>query len=159
MRARLAILAAAGSAALLLAALAFQYLGGLAPCPLCITQRWPHLAAVATGAAVAVALRLLGRVPAVLPLLGAGLATATAGVGVYHTGIERGWWPGPDSCAAPDLGGLAPAELLDAILAAPLVRCDEVPWSFLTLSMASWNAVASAVLALLWLAALRFPAR
>lgn len=42
-------IAAAGSAALLLGALAFQYLGGLAPCQLCIWQRWPHLAAVLIG--------------------------------------------------------------------------------------------------------------
>ncbi len=143
----LLLLAAAGSAALLAGALAFQYLGGLAPCPLCLWQRWPHAAAVALGA--------LG---AVLPAawvagLGAVAAAASGGIGVYHTGVERGWWQGPATCAGADVGGLTPEELLARIMQAPLVRCDEVAWSLGGLSMASWNAVLSFALAALWLAA------
>lgn len=153
MRARLSVLAAAGSAGLLLAALWFQHVGGLAPCPLCITQRWPHAAAVAAGGLAVLAAAWLGRVPRLLPLLGAAAAATTAGVGLYHTGVERGWWAGPDSCAAPDLGALSADQLLDAILAAPVVRCTDVPWEWLGLSMASWNALASAGLAVVWLAA------
>jgi disulfide bond formation protein DsbB len=159
MRARLSLAAAAGSAALLLAALWFQHFGGLAPCPLCLWQRWPHGAALAVGGLVALAAAVTGRVPVVLPLLGAAAAATTAGIGVYHTGVERGWWPGPDTCAAPDFGALTPDELLSAILAAPVVRCTDVPWEALGLSMASWNALASAGLALLWLAAAVAPRR
>ena len=152
-RRRIALLAAGGSAALLLAALAFQYLGGMAPCPLCIWQRWPHLAAVAAGA---MALAVPG---ALLPLLGAAAALSSAGIGAYHTGVERRWWDGPQACAgASDIGALTPQQLLDQILAAPVVRCDEVPWEMFGLSMATWNAIASLGLAGLWLwAALRRP--
>jgi disulfide bond formation protein DsbB len=143
----LVILAMAGSVALLAGALAFQHIGGLAPCKLCIWQRWPHAAAVLIGL---FALFLPGRG---LPLLGAVAALVTAGVGFYHTGIERQWWPGPTTCTAGPIGGLSSEELLNQILAAPVVRCDEVAWSLAGLSMASWNAVLSLLLALLWLAA------
>lgn len=150
-----ALLAALGSAGLLVAALGFQYLGGLPPCPLCLWQRWPHLAAVAIGLVVAARLAAGLGMPAALALAGAAAAAGSAGVGLYHSGIERGWWPGPDTCAAPDIGGLSPEQLLDAILAAPVVRCEEVAWEFLGLSMASWNALASLALALVWLLAAR----
>ncbi len=145
----LILLAAGGSAALLLGAFGFQYLGGLAPCKLCLWQRWPHAAAVAIGA---LALWLPGRA---LPLAGALAALTTAGIGAWHTGVERGWWAGPDSCTAGPIGGLTPEQLMEQILTAPLVRCDDVPWELFGLSMASWNALASAGLALLWLAAAR----
>lgn len=142
-----AIGAAAGSAALLLAALGFQYLAGLAPCHLCILQRWPHLVAVL------IALIILWRPAPGLALFGAAAVLVSAGIGVYHTGIERGWWPGPDTCTAPAPGSLPPGELLDRILETPVVLCDQVAWSLLGLSMASWNVLASLVLALLWLRA------
>ena len=145
----LVVAATAGSAGLLLAALAFEHIGGLAPCPLCIWQRWPHVVA------------MLGALALVLPgpwwaLIGAAGAATSGGVGVYHAGVEQGWWSGPSACAAvQDLGGLSPEDLLAAILAAPIVRCDEIPWEMLGLSMAAWNAVASFSLAALWLASLR----
>ena len=142
---RLGLTAAAGSAALLAAALAFQYLGGLAPCPLCIWQRWPHVAAVLLG------LVLLAAPRRGIAALGALAMLAGAGVAAWHAGIERGWWPGPITCTAPDIGGLTPDELLAQILAAPVVRCDEIAWSLLGVSMAGWNAVACLGLAALWL--------
>jgi disulfide bond formation protein DsbB len=143
----LAGLAALGSAALLIAAFGFQHLGGLAPCKMCLWQRWPHAAAVLIGAAViATGWRSLA-------WAGAAAAAASAGIGIYHTGVERGWFEGPTSCTSGPIGGLSPDQLLDQIMAAPLVRCDEVPWEFLTLSMASWNAVASAALAVIWVLA------
>ncbi len=149
-RTSLVLAAAGGSAALLAAAFAFQYLGGLAPCELCLWQRWPHAAAVAIGAAALV------RPGALLPLLGGGAALATGGIGLYHTGVERGWWEGPAACAGGgDLARVSVEELTAQIMAAPLVRCDEVAWQVLGLSMASWNALAALALAALWLAAAR----
>ncbi|MCB4454131.1 disulfide bond formation protein B [Leisingera sp. McT4-56] len=143
----LIVLAAGGSAALLLGALGFQYIGEMAPCKLCYWQRYPHAAAAGIGI---LALIIPG---AVLPYLGALAALATAGVGAYHTGVERGWWEGPTTCTSGPIGGLSPDQLMEQIMAAPLVRCDEVPWEMLSLSMATWNAVASFSLALLWIAA------
>lgn len=148
-RQTLILIATAGSAALMMGALGFQYLGGLAPCKMCYWQRYPHVAAVVAGLlALAIRSRLL-------PLLGA-LATAiTGGIGVFHTGVERGWWEGPTTCTSGDVSNMSADTLLDQIMNAPLVRCDEVAWTFLDLSMASWNAIASAVLVLIWLAAAR----
>ena len=149
-RNRLVLIAAAGSVALLLGAWGFQYLGGLAPCKMCIWQRYPHAAAALIGA-VAIAVPRV----TVLPLLGALAAATTAGIGVYHAGVEQKWWEGPSSCTSSDIGGLSTTELMDQIMNAPLVRCDDIPWEMLGLSMAGWNAVLSAGLVLVWLAAWR----
>ncbi len=145
----LILIASAGSAAMLLGAFGFQYIGDMAPCKLCLWQRWPHAAAVLIGA-----LALLPRGP-LLPLLGALAALTTAGIGLYHTGVERGWWEGPTTCTSGPVGGLTPEQLMEQIMSAPLVRCDEVPWEMFTLSMASWNAIASLGFALIWLMAAR----
>ena len=143
------LIAAGGSLALLLGAFAFQHLGGLAPCKLCLWQRWPHAAAVAIGiAALALGHRALA-------YLGALAALATAGIGLYHTGVEKGWWEGPSTCTSGGARGLSPDEFFDKVVNAPLVRCDEVAWSMLGLSMASWNAIIALGLALIWLRAAR----
>lgn len=148
------LLAAGGSLALLLGAWAFQHLGGLAPCKMCIWQRWPHGAAIAIGALVLLVPLGIG---AVRLLLGAGLLAAltSALIGGYHTGVERDWWEGPSSCTAGSTTGLSTDELMDQIMSAPLVRCDEVPWEMLGLSMASWNMLASLLFAAFWAMALR----
>lgn len=149
-RSALIILAMAGSLAMLAGAFAFQYIGGLAPCHLCLLQRWPHAAALAIGL---LALAIPGRL---LPLAGAAAALTTAGIGIYHTGVERLWWAGPTSCSAGSIAGLDVKDLLDpSIVVAPVVRCDEVAWQMLGLSMASWNVVLSLGLALIWLLAAR----
>ena len=142
-------LAAGGSLALLLTAFAFQHLGGLAPCKLCLWQRWPHVAAVAVGIAAIV---IRGRL---LPALGMVAALTTAAIGLYHTGVERGWWQGPTTCSATPSTGLSDADLFDQIVNAPVIRCDEVVWQVASLSMASWNALAALALAALWYLALR----
>lgn len=134
---------------MLLGAFGFQYLGEMPPCKLCIWQRWPHGAAVLIGV---LALAIPGRL---VPLFGAIAAATTSGIGLYHTGVERGWWEGPNSCTSGPVGGMSAEDLMEQIMAAPLVRCDEVPWEMFTLSMASWNAIASAVFVLIWLAATR----
>jgi disulfide bond formation protein DsbB len=152
-RKTLILTAAGGSLLLLLGAFAFQYLGGLAPCKMCLWQRWPHAAAVLAGV---LALLVPGRL---LPLIGSAAAATTAGIGLYHTGVERGWWEGPTTCTSGPIAGMSPEDLLNQILAAPLVRCDEVAWSMLGLSMASWNAVLSLGLAAIWLWAAATPAR
>ena len=153
-RPSLILIATLGSALLLGGAFAFQFLGGLAPCPLCLLQRWPHAAAVLIGL-VALALTRSAGLQRGLALIGALAALTTAGLGLYHTGVERAWWQGPDTCTSGGIGGVSADQLLDQILAAPIVRCDEVAWQMAGLSMASWNMLASLALALIWLAAAR----
>ncbi len=152
MTARTLMLAAAGgSLALLLGAFGFQMLG-YAPCQMCLWQRWPHAAAIAIGGLVLVfgPLVLLG-------VAGALSALATAAIGAFHTGVERGWWEGPTACSGGSnaLEGMTGEELLSLEAPNDIVMCDEVAWAFLGVSMASWNALISLTLAGCWLLALR----
>jgi len=143
-------LAMLGSVGLLLGAFAFQYIGGMYPCTLCIWQRWPHTAAVVIGVmALASGLRAL-------PYLGAAAALVSAGLALFHTGVERAWWDGLASCSGNSIAGLSMDQLLNSsvIIAAP-VRCDAVAWEMFGLSMASWNGLLSIGLVLVWLAAAR----
>jgi disulfide bond formation protein DsbB len=144
-RKQLVVVAGLGSGALLAMAFAFQYIGGMAPCVLCVWQRWPHAAAVGV---MALALMVPGRS---LPLLGMVAALTTAGIGGFHMGVEQGWWEGLASCTGGSIGNISVADLLnpDAGTAAP-ARCDEVPWALFGVSMAGWNAITSAGLATIW---------
>lgn len=148
-RQQLLVLAALGSAAMLAAAFGFQYIGDLPPCKMCIWQRWPHGAAVTIG--------LIGALVyhRGLAILGALAALTTAIIGLYHAGVEQDWWEGPNTCTAQPLGDMSAADALNAILSAPVVRCDEIPWELFNLSMAGWNAVVSFGLALIWMLAAR----
>jgi len=148
------LLAAGGSAAVLAAALAFQYLGGLAPCQLCIWQRWPHAAAVGIGVLALIVTRgIPGRI---LPLLGSLAALASAGIGVFHVGVEQKWWEGLASCTAGSISGLSTADLLNPDVAVgAVVRCDAIAWQMFGISMAGWNVILSALLAMIWVAAYR----
>lgn len=147
-RTQLIRIAAGGSAILLIAAWSFQAIG-YAPCELCIWQRWPH------GAAVLIGMTTIVLPTAVPPLLGAAAAMATGSIGIYHTGVERSWWEGPASCSSGNVSDISVDELMRKILDAQPVRCDEAAWEFLSLSMASWNSIASFALAAIWLAAFR----
>ena len=91
-----------------------------------------------------------------LPVLGALAVLTSAGFGVFHVGVEQGWWVGLASCSAGSIAGISTADLLnpEVIVAAP-VRCDAVAWAFAGLSMAGWNEVLSVGLAGVWLAAAR----
>lgn len=152
-RSFLIALAGAGSAAMLLGAFGFQYLGGLAPCAMCLWQRWPHAAAVALGA-LGIAL------PRAIVAISGALAMMTgAGIALLHTGVERAWWTLNLSCTtgAEDLGAMDIAALLDPTQGDGIVLCTEVAWTMLGLSMASWNGLASLALAGLWIAAARAP--
>ena len=128
-------------AALLAGALGSQYYGGLYPCEMCHWQRWPHYAALA--------LALLSFAMRGQPDRGrsfvwlAALAIFTSGaIGVYHAGVEAGIFEGLTTCSAALSGGSS-ADILADIMATPLVRCDQIQWSFLGISMAGWNAILS----------------
>jgi len=143
------LLAGLGSALLLLAALGFQYLGGLQPCAMCIWQRWPHAAAAAISL---LAITVLWRQRRALSGAGAITVSIGAGIGAWHFGVERGWLPGPGACSsAMDPASMTTEELMALLEVTQLVRCDEVVWDFLNVSMAGWNALISSGLALLWI--------
>ena len=134
--ARARLLALLVPAGLLGGALFSQYVGGLYPCEMCYWQRWPHAAAILL--AVAALFSPLAA-PRTRPLvLLAALAIAISGaIGLFHAGVELGWWEGLTQCTATG------ATSLEDILNVPLIRCDQVQWEFLGISMAGWNAILS----------------
>lgn len=122
-------------------ALGSQYIGGLHPCEMCYWQRWPHAAAILLAALAFTAPAESSR-SRVLTLL-AGVAIAVSGaIGVYHAGVELGVFEGFTTCTSTARGATT-EELLKQIMQVPLVRCDEVQWAFLGISMAGWNAILS----------------
>ncbi len=138
-------IAALAAAGLLITVFAMQYIGGLAPCSLCLTQRWPHGIALALGM---IALMPITAAPArklILALIALSFAV-TAGIGFYHAGVEYGWFAGPTACSG-NITGNTVEELKQALMAQPVVRCDEVAWSLFGISLAGYNFLASATLA------------
>ncbi len=130
-------------------ALAFEHIGGYTPCAICLIERYAYYAGVPLAAAALVFARndRNGVAALLLGLCGLGFLI-NAGIGVYHSGIEWQWWPGPQACSA---GALAPLQgsLLDALENAKAVSCDQAPWRLLGLSFAGWSGVISLGLALL----------
>ena len=104
------LFAAVAAAAVLAGAFFFQYVVGLAPCPLCILQRWPYAAVIALGAVGAFAPLAGGGQRLMLLLCAAGFAIAS-GLGVYHAGVEYGWFAGPDGCTGIGVTGNSIQEL------------------------------------------------
>jgi disulfide bond formation protein DsbB len=142
------LVATFGSFALLLGAFAFEYFAGLAPCVLCIWQRWPHALAVLAGLGT---YAFGGRL---LVLLGAIFAFTSAAIGVFHVGVEQKLWQGLAACSASSMSGASIEDLLnpDVIIAAP-IRCDAIAWQLFGVSMAGWNVLISGALGVLWVLA------
>jgi disulfide bond formation protein DsbB len=122
-------------------ALGSQYLGGLHPCEMCYWQRWPHAAAMLLAALAFTVPAESGRGRTLTLLAALGIAISGA-IGVYHAGVEAKIFEGFTQCTATGRG-LTPDEFLKQITHAPLIRCDEVQFRFLGISMAGWNAILS----------------
>ncbi len=122
--------------ALMLGALGSQYVGGLHPCEMCYWQRWPH------DAAIVLALFAFGtrvnKASHVLVALAALAIMVSGGIGVFHAGVEYGWWEGITTCSTTAAG-----VSLEDIMRAPVVRCDVPQWTLLGISLAGYNAIIS----------------
>jgi disulfide bond formation protein DsbB len=138
----IATLAATG---LLIAVFAMQYIGGLAPCSLCLTQRWPHGATLVLGLIAFVPITGATARRLLLALIALSFAV-TAGIGAYHAGVEYGWFAGPTACSG-TISGNTVEELKRQLMAQPVVRCDEVSWSLFSVSLAGYNFLVSTALA------------
>jgi disulfide bond formation protein DsbB len=127
---------------LMAGALGSEHFGGLYPCEMCIWQRKPHYAAIALAALAFVVPDGAARILVAL----AGIAIlVSGGIGVFHAGVEYGWWQGVTACSstvAAGAGGDIDA-LLDRIMKAPLIRCDVAQWKLLGISLAGFNALFS----------------
>ncbi len=134
----------------LIFALAFATIGGAwifeaigyAPCPLCLKQRWAYYAAVPLAFAAAALSHSQPKLSKVIFYLLTLVFVASAVFGIFHSGVEWKWWPGPATCGGEFSGGLPD-------LSKPAVRCDEAAIRILGLSLAGWNALISAGLAVL----------
>lgn len=146
----LTALAAAGSTSVLIGALIFQYFG-VAPCDLCILQRWPHLFAALLGVVI-LTLPRIAKAPVFA--LGALAMIWNTGLAIYHSGVERHIFAGPDSCTSNGVTDISAGDLLAQIRSAPLIRCDEIAWEMFGVTMPNLNLIASALFAALWIAAI-----
>ncbi|HWK35378.1 disulfide bond formation protein B [Sphingomonas sp.] len=126
--------------ALLAGAFGSQYIGGLNPCEMCWWQRWPHLAAIPVALIAFPAPVPLRRVLVSL----AGIAIAISGaIGVFHAGVEYHWWNGITACTSTIHGSGDVQATLDAIMNAPITRCDVAQWTLFGVSLAGYNAILS----------------
>ena len=133
------------SLAVIIGAYSFEYMGGLYPCKLCYWQRYPHFLNILIFPLIYLfPLRSLSLICAISMFVSSILA-------FYHVGVEQKYWPGPNSCTNSSIEGLTTDQLLDQIMNAPLVRCDEVVWDLFGISMAGWNVLISFCLFLTWL--------
>ena len=135
--------------------MASQYFGGLVTCEMCYWQRYPHAVAIVLAALAFTAPAVSSR-SRTLTILAA-LAIAVSGaIGVYHAGVELEIFEGLTACTSTASGGTR-EELLNSILNTPVVRCDQVQFSFLGISMAGWNAILSlgGAAAIAWLVSKR----
>src|SRR6266436_995840 len=137
------------AAATLAGAWFFQLVLDIRPCPLCLEQRYAYYLAIPLGALVALAAARdapRGVLLAGLAILAAA-ALGNAWLGAYHAGVEWHFWQGPTDCTG-EIGNLGSAgNLLQRLDTVKVIRCDEVQWRFLGLSLAGYNVLISLLMA------------
>ena len=134
-----------GMAAAILAVQGFEHIGGYIPCKLCLEQRQPYYAGMPLMlvAAVSAWRGWPATVTRGLLIIGGLLMLYTASVGVYQSGAEWDWWPGPTDCGAVAGGDVTNAgDLLSQLVEKKAPSCDVAAGRFLGLSFAGWNVLA-----------------
>ena len=130
-------------------ALISEYVFGFTPCSLCLIQRYPHmLVAITSIWLVFFRTHNLFIYPLNTLIMAFSIILAS-----YHIGVEQGIFQGPQSCSSSNLSSVSEKSaesLLIDILNTSVVRCNEVTWSFMRLSMASWNLIVSVGLFVGW---------
>ena len=138
------------SMSMILFALISQYLFEFTPCSLCLIQRYPHiLVAITSLWLVFFRTHNLFIYPLNTLIMAFSIILAS-----YHVGVEQGIFQGPQSCSPSNLFSVTEKSaeaLLKDILNTSVVRCNEVTWSFISLSMASWNLIMSIALFTAWI--------
>jgi disulfide bond formation protein DsbB len=137
------------AAATLAGAWFFQLVLDIRPCPLCLEQRYAYYLAIPLG--VLVALAAARDAPRGVLLAGLAIlalaALGNAGLGAYHAGVEWGLWKGPTECSGPIANLGSAGNLLERLDSVKVIRCDEVQWRFLGLSLAGYNVLLSLLMA------------
>jgi disulfide bond formation protein DsbB len=137
------------AAATLAGAWFFELVLDIRPCPLCLEQRYAYYLALPLGALTAFAAsRDASRAVLLIGLALLALAAlANAGLGVYHAGVEWKFWQGPTECTGPVVNLGSAGNLLQRLDTVKVIRCDEVQWRFLGLSLAGYNVLISLLMA------------
>jgi len=136
---RIAMAVGAGGACLVLGALGFQYIGGILPCEMCHWQRWAHIGAAIAGILGGALIRRESTARS-LAWMAIALVLLSGLIGAYQTGTEYHVLPGPAACTGHRY-------ILGSNMPPPEVQCDVVTWSLFGLSMASYNALCSFLIA------------
>jgi len=118
-----------------------QYGFGLFPCEMCLWQRYPHFVALGFG----ISALFLTQFSKALTLLSAFSLLISGSIGAFHAGVEYGWWKGITACAVTVKGD---GDFLEAIMKAPLIRCDVAPWELFGISLAGYNFIFSTLAAI-----------
>ncbi len=137
------------AAATLAGAWFFQLVLDIRPCPLCLEQRYAYYLAIPLGALLAFA--AARDTPRSVLLAGlailAAAALGNAWLGAYHAGVEWKFWQGPTDCSGPVVNLGSAGNLLERLETTKVIRCDEVQWRFLGLSLAGYNVLISLLMA------------
>lgn len=119
----------------------FEYVMRLAPCPLCLEQRYAFYFSVPLAAMLWLGANY-GAARKVMTLGFLAIAVAmlwNSGLAVYHAGVEWKFWAGPTDCSGPISNFGSVQDMMKQLDRISIVRCDEAAWRFLGLSLAGWN--------------------
>ena len=137
------------SLSMILFVLISEYLFGFAPCSLCLMQRYPHILVGITSVwLIFFRTHNFFLYPANTLVMALSIILAS-----YHVGVEQSIFQGPQSCSSSNISLVTERSaeaLLKEILNTSVIRCNEVTWSFMSLSMATWNLILSIGLFLGW---------
>ena len=126
-----------------------EYVFGFAPCSLCLIQRYPHiLVAITSVWLIFFRTHNFALYPVNTLVMALSIILAS-----YHVGVEQSIFQGPQSCSSSNLSLMSEKSaeaLLKEILNTSVVRCNEVTWAFMGLSMATWNLILSIALFIGW---------
>jgi disulfide bond formation protein DsbB len=126
----------------------FQFVLQYQPCHLCLIQRIPYYIVIPLSLVVAIAARY--DAPRLFVAIGLVVLFATAlcsaALGIYHAGIEWGFWPGPSDCTGPLINLKSGGSLIEQLNAIHVVPCDQAAWRLLGISLAGYNVLISLAL-------------
>jgi disulfide bond formation protein DsbB len=131
------------STGLLGSAFGFQYIFDIHPCSLCIYQRYPWII-IALFSFVGLFLnRSINRIIVVAIFV---ILLASLTLSIYHVGIEQKWWANHLICkSAIDTENFE--SFKQQLIKTEMVDCAKIQWSLFGVSMAGFNAIISAILA------------
>lgn len=128
-----------------------QFGFGIEPCVLCLYQRGPYALAAGLAGIILVKPHSPRREAFIINVCAA-IFLGGAGLAFYHVGVEQQWWASAAACGGGPVGRLGVEQLKELLTQKPAKSCDLVDWTFLGISIATYNVVASIALAVACLA-------